>query len=382
MLLRMLAEDEFGLLELPVKAPPVTPEDRVIAAYEEIAHFVRTHGRNPQRNAADIGESKLAMRLKAFSEDEEKRTLLADVDELGLLAEPEPPASLEEVFDDDPLGLLGNAEEIFTLRHVPKSQTMPAEVARRRPAPDFEQFRRLFVDCQADLRAGRRKLLPFKNPSEIRPGRFFVQGGVLLYVVEVGERRYDKIQKANARTRCIFENGTESGLLLQSLASNLYKGGKRVTDLDDDALDAVEERLTLAAETEMASVYVLRSLSEDPQVTALPGVYKIGSTSRTARQRVTGAETTTTFLGASVEVVEEYLVPRGAEGRIERLLHRLFAPARLDIWFERDGRAVADANEWFVVPFAVIDQAVGLLENNQIVNYEYDPANAKLALKA
>jgi hypothetical protein len=45
--------------------------------------------------------------------------------------------------------------------------------------------------------------------------------------------------------------------LLQSLASNLYKGGKRVTDLDDDALDAVEERLTLAAETEMASVYVL-----------------------------------------------------------------------------------------------------------------------------
>lgn len=368
----MLAEDEFGLLELPVKAARITPDDRVLAAYEEIAEFVRVNGRIPEMNPTDIGESKLAMRLKAFGEDEERRTLLADVDHLGLLAEPEPPASLEEVFDDDPFGLLGGGEDILTLRHVPKTQTMPEEVARRRPAADFEQFRGLFVDCQADLRAGRRKLLTFKNPLEIRPGRFFVQGGVLLYVDEVGELTYNEIQKANARTRCIFENGTESHLLLQSLASNLYKGGKRVTDLDDDALDAVEERLTLADETEMASVYVLRSLSDDPQVAGLPGLYKIGSTSQTAHQRVTAAETTTTFLGAPVEIVEEYLVPRGIEGKIERLLHRLFAPARLDIWFEREGRAITEANEWFVLPFAVIDQAVGLLENEQIVNYEYD----------
>jgi len=127
---------------------------------------------------------------------------------------------------------------------------------------------------------------------------------------------------------------------------------------------------------------VLRSLSDDPQVTALPGLYKIGSTSQTAEMRTAGALTETTFLGAPVEIVEEYMVPRGVEGKIERLLHRLFAPVRLDIWFERDGRAEAEANEWFVVPFAVIDEAIGLIENEAIVNYEYDPQAAGLRLRS
>ncbi len=75
-----------------------------------------------------------------------------------------------------------------------------------------------------------------------------------------------------------------------------------------------------------------------------------------------GASSSTTFLGAPVEVVEECRVPRGVEGRIEDLLHRVFAPARVDAWFERDGRTVAEAHEWFAVPFGVIDEAVGLIE--------------------
>ncbi len=91
-------------------------------------------------------------------------------------------------------------------------------------------FEPLFKQCHADLRSGARKLLPFKNPSEIEVGKLFVLNGVLLYVAEMGERELDKIRKANARTRCIFENGTESDLLMQSLASNLYKDGRRVTE--------------------------------------------------------------------------------------------------------------------------------------------------------
>lgn len=377
-LVRMLEEDEFGLLALPAEAPVTTPEDRVVAAYEEIADFVRQNGRPPSRDTVDIGEMKLAMRLEALSADDDKRALLESIDEFGLLAEPAPPASIEEALADDPFGLLGGGhDDLFELRHVPKAQTMPERIARRQPAPDFEDFRQLFADCHADLRAGRRKLIPFTNPLEIKRGRFFVQAGVLLYVSEVGDLAYDKIQKANARTRCIFENGTESRLLLQSLASNLYKDGKSVTVPNEETL--VE--MGLGPEAPMGSVYVLRSLSRDPQVAGLPALHKIGSTSATAARRTANAVAETTFLGAPVEIVEEYLVPRNTERKIERMLHTLFAPARVDAWFERTGRLATKAQEWFVVPFSVIDEAIGLIENEAIVNYEYDPQSASLRLK-
>lgn len=318
------------------------------------------------------------MRLDALSADDEKRALLESIDELRLLAEPEPPGTIAEALKHDPFGLLGgSADDLFELRYVPKPQTMPEQIARRQPAPDFEDFRNLFADCQTDLRAGRRKLIPFKNPLEIEPGRFFVQAGVLLYVSEVDALEYNEIKKANARTRCIFENGTESRLLLQSLASNLYKGGNRVTVPDAE----VHAQMGLQPETPMASVYVLRSRSEDPQVKALPALHKIGSTSANAEDRTAGAIADTTFLGAPVEIVEEYLVPRGIEKKIEYLLHRLFAPAQVDAWFERGGRTVAEAHEWFIVPFSIIDEAIALIENDAIVNYAYDPESASLQLK-
>jgi hypothetical protein len=377
-LLMMLGEDDFGLLEFPVKAPPMTTEDRIVAAFEEVAEFARRTGRAPEENPADIGEWKLAKRLQALAEDDDKRVMLAPYDELGLLVAPEPPASIEEAVGDDPFGLLSAGEDLFALRHVPKAQTTPEDVARRQPAEDFEDFHQLFVDCHADLRAGRRKLVAFKNPLEIRPERFFVQGGVLLYVAEVGELTRNEIKKANARTRCIFENGTESALLLQSLASNLYKDGKRVTIPDEETLS----EMGLETETPMASVYVLRSLSRDPQLAQFPVLHKIGSTSATADDRIARARSETTFLGAPVEIVEEYRVPRGVEGKVERLLHRLFAPARIDAWFERDGRTVAEANEWFAVPFAAIDEAVSLIENEAILNFRYDPISGELRLKS
>ena len=74
-------------------------------------------------------------------------------------------------------------------------------------------------------------------------------------------------------------------------------------------------------------------------------------------------------------------MPRGTEGKIERLLHRLFAAARIDARFERDGIAVAEAQEWFAVPFSVIDEAVGLIETDAITEYEYDPTRGDLRLR-
>ena len=125
-------------------------------------------------------EAKLAMRLKAIRENEDQAAALRGDDDLGLLgearSEPEPvpipdtpPRTVDDALAADPFGLLDDSGDIFDLKHVPKTQTMPEQIARRRPAEDFDHFKHLFEDCHAGLRAGRRKLLPFRNqfPGEV-----------------------------------------------------------------------------------------------------------------------------------------------------------------------------------------------------------------------
>ena len=194
----------------------------------------------------------------------------------------------------------------------------------------------------------------------------------------MGSRELDKIRKANARTRCIFENGTESNLLMQSLASDLYKDGRRVTEPADITL----ERMGLGAKTKMGYVYVLRSLSEDDQLAPFVDVHKIGFTTRTVEQRTSGAERHPTFLNAPVEEVAAYKLPAAAARSVESLLHKFFASARLDIWFDRNDHTVAEANEWFDVPLSVIDEAITLIENDTITSFEYDRDQRSIRLTA
>jgi hypothetical protein len=388
-LLRMLVEDEYGLLEPTPKRAPVTADDRLLAAFQEIAEFTRANGREPERTLTDMTEVKLAMRLKAIRENEDHAAALRGADDLGLLGEapPEPeslriPDTPPETVDDaraaDPFGLLDDAGDIFDLKHVPKTQTMPEEIARRRPVEDFDRYEDLFKDCHAGLRAGQRKLLPFRNPIEIEPGKFFVLNGVLLYVAEMGELELDQVRKANARTRCIFENGTESNLLMQSLASNLYKDGRRVTEPSEATLEPMD----LEAETKMGHIYVLRSLSDDPQLGAFENVHKIGFTTQTVEHRLAGAEADATFLGAPVETVASYSLPAVAAQPVEAILHSFFASARLDTWFEQNHQIVAEANEWFDVPLSAIDEAIALIQSEGIQSYEYDPDERKIKLRS
>jgi len=388
-LLQMLAEDEYGLLKPAPKRVPVTADDRLLAAFQEIAEFTRVNGREPERTQTDMMEAKLAMRLNAIRENEDQAAALRGADDLGLLGEapPEPeqvvlpdtpPETVDEARAADPFGLLDGTEDLFELKHVPKAQTMPEEIARRRPAEDFDQFADLFKDCHAGLRAGQRKLLPFRNPIEIEPGKFFVLNGVLLYVAEMGELELDQVRKANARTRCIFENGTESNLLMQSLASNLYKDGRRVTEPNEVTL----ERMGLEAETKMGHIYVLRSLSDDPQLSGFRDVHKIGFTTQTVEHRTAGAEGDVTFLGAPVETVASYSLPAVAAQPVEAILHSFFASARLDTWFERSNQIVAEANEWFDVPLSEIDEAIALIQSEGIESYEYDPDERRIKLRS
>lgn len=372
---RMVAEDEFGLLNEVQKSVPMTSDDRLVAGFLEIADFFESHGRPPESNPSDISEFKLAGRLKAMSANDDQREALLEHDTHGLLREPEPPTSIADVLADDDMGLLDNEVDLHTLTHVPKAQASPDKVAQRKPCDDFEIFKPLFDQCHADLRSGSRKLLPFRNPRHIEQGKFFVMSGMLVYVAEVGELHTKEVGK-DGRTRCIFDNGTEADLLLRSLARQLYNAGRLVTE----HADVTRERIEIHPDAKMGSVYVLRSLSDDAQVRSIESLHKIGSTSGTADARVAGAEKHATFLNAPVEVRAEYQLPAAAVRTVEGLLHQFFGAARLDVWFESAGRNVAEANEWFDVPLALIDEAIELITAETITSFRYDAENKAIYL--
>jgi hypothetical protein len=376
----MLSEDEFGLLAATPKRNAKTRDQRLEESFSQILEFVSQHGREPDPQSAEIAEMQLGIRLQGLRANDQARTALAELDSgSGLLGEPETPANIAEALADDPLGLLSSpAEDIHELRHVPEVQSQPDKIAKRKPSKDFERFRPLFERCQEELRTGVRGLVPFRNEQEISVDTFYVLRGVLTYVAAEGERRKEG-GRVNARLRCIFENGTEADLLLRSLASQLYRFGKQVTDPEEKTLADVEERLGGAA---VGRVYVLRSLSQDPQLAAFPDLHKIGSTTQETKSRVAGAESHATFLGAGVEEVVSFEMPAAISQKVEGLLHRFFAAVRLDAWFERDGVPVADVREWFDVPLAAIEQAVDLIASDGIQNYEYDQETKGIVLRS
>lgn len=376
----MIAEDEHGLLTLPVKSEGMSKEERLVASFAEITEFVREHDRKPAKARSDVAEIKLYFRLDAILLNDEQREALAPYDELGVLSEPVAPESVEEAVESDPLGLLAEPEvDLHELRHVPKPSAEPDKVAQRSRCEDFEVFEPLFAQCQAELRARARHLAPFRNPYEIKPGSFYVLRGVLTYIAAEGDRRKEH-GRTNARLRCIFENGTEADLLLLSLSSQLYRFGKAVTDPEAKTADEVEEQL--GVEGAKGFVYVLRSLSEDPEVVVRPDLYKIGYTTRSTAERAAGAAESTTFLGAPVRPVADFEMPRDMARGVEGLLHRFFSAVRLDAWFERDGVATADVREWFDVPLEAIERAVELIEAESIESYEFDPETRRIRLRS
>jgi len=280
---KLIEDDDLGLLDIkPVQSAAQSAEERLVEKFYKISDFYRAQDREPRKNPENMQEAQLAMSLEGIRHSHESIATLKALDEFGLLEPPAAPASLDDVFADDDLGLLSEKEsaaDIFTLKHVPQRTEMLDFIAQREPCPDFDRFEPLFKACQRDLRVGKRQLRPFANEQQIEAGHFFVLRGVMAYVAAVGEKE-SRGGKYNARLRLIFENGTESDMLLRSLAAELYKDGRRVTAHGDDLM--FEMNPVMGEDTPTGCIYVLRSLSQQKEIAEEPDLYKIGFSGRLA----------------------------------------------------------------------------------------------------
>jgi len=128
-------------------------------------------------------------------------------------------------------------------------------------------------------------------------------------------------------------------------------------------------------------IYVLRSRSDHLTVKEHREVlHKIGVTGGSVEKRIANATHDATFLLADVEIVATYELFNINRTKIEKLIHKFFDAARLEIEIrDRFGNPVVP-REWFLVPLFAIDEAVEKIKDGSITDYEYDPSSAKLTM--
>jgi hypothetical protein len=230
-------------------------EERIIAGFEDIQRFVDEHGRAPQHGEdRDIFERLYAVRLDRLRTLEECRSLLTLMDRQGLLSSKETVAvASPETIDDDELlaeltGAAG-AGDIMELRHVRKSDDKRAaeEIANRAVCEDFDKFEPIFERVKRELESGARHTLPVQamdeiKMAEIQKGEYFVVQGQIAYVADVGEHFRTQYDRRDSRLRVIYDNGTESNLLMRSFQRALHRdtAARLITNPDAGPLFADE----------------------------------------------------------------------------------------------------------------------------------------------
>ena len=152
-----------------------------------------------------------------------------------------------------------------------------------------------------------------------------------MIVADLGDPFVSDHGRPDRRLRVVYDNGTESDLLVRSLqrALNKDKTSRRISDPDMGPLFSDEEE---EGDLPTGYIYVLRSKSDHPFVAQNRTVlHKIGVTGGDVKKRVANAKKDPTYLLADVEIVRTFKLSNINRKRLEALLQRFFGAARLDL---------------------------------------------------
>lgn len=284
---------------------------------------------------------------------------------------------LEELFDDP---LLNMSEEEESLFDIP--QDMRRVMAKRKPdyvaqhtlCENFEDYKPLFAKVHQELREGKRSLVRISKTATLAAGRFYYVSGQMLLLEQIGELKRSSNFLPDARTRCIYENGTESDILLQTLRKNVVGDGYAISELQEEVDSQFFSNNDIAADDNVTGyIYVLSSLSENPEVKAEKNLYKIGFTTNSVEQRIANAEKEPTYLMAPVKIVATYKVINLNSQKFEDLVHQLLKHVQFQVTVFDDKGIEHQPKEWFIVPLPVVDVIIKKIMDGTIVGYTYNP---------
>ena len=407
--------DPLGLLNIKPKATTQrTADERLISSFQEINNYVSTVGTKPTANPSNINEFQLYARLKNLCEDEDKIIQLKPYDIHNLLPEvntnqvnepqsaylstkqatnkPKEINTIDDLLNDDFLDMLDDDDAgLFDFKHTPKDidRAQADFVARRKPCKDFSKYEALLNSVQQDLANGKRKLIQFKQQN-LQEGAYYVHNGVLFLLekINISHKEHYKPDgtrvREDGRTRCIFENGTESNMLKRSVEKILYANGRVVTENIDKVNEQFVEKLSDITEKdeEAGYIYVLQSKSTDEKISSINHLYKIGYSTTDVEERIKNADKEPTYLMAPVTIQGAWKCYNMNPQKLEQLLHNFFGNTCLEVdVFDENGKRHTP-QEWFIVPLNVIEQAIELIINGEIINYRYDVEEAVIVRKA
>jgi hypothetical protein len=382
-------DDPFGLLNVkPAASPARSADERLLVSFQEILDFYEKNKREPEQGNG-MQEHQLYSRLKGIRENPEKIEMLQNLDKYGLLNyEEKQVASINDIFSDDPFGLLNTATEgLHDLKNIEKQGEKASAdfVARRKPCKNFSEYEPKFKEIQKDLASGKRKLIVFKQDN-LRAGDFYVHNGVILLLENVdfeeGVQEYksgSRVRK-DGRTRIVFENGTESNMLYRSLYKALLTNGQAISENQDRVNEEFAEKFSTVNEDDVEAgyIYILKSKSDKEEIRAIQHLYKIGYSKIAVEERIRNANQEPTYLMADVRIVMAYKCYNMNPQRFEQLIHNFFGAACLNVdVFDGEGNRYTP-REWFVAPLDIIEQAVRLIINGDVVKYKYDVVNSEI----
>lgn len=385
--------DPLGLLNIKPSPSLIRNEDeRLLASFQEINDFYEKFNRLPELGGG-IQEHQLYSRLKSLRENPLKIEMLKSHDKFSLLNYVQKQInSLDDILNDDMMGLLDDdSEGLFDLKNVNPVEKARAEtdfVARRKPCKDFNKYEAQFKTVQSDLKTNKRKLLEFKLDN-LREGSYYVHNGILFFVekIDITKKEHYKPDgtrvREDGRTRCIFENGTESNMLKRSVEKILYANGKAVTENSDKVNEQFLETFSnITAEDEEAGyIYILKSKSEKQEIKSIHNLYKIGFSTIAVEERIKNASQEPTYLMADVRIIMAYKCYNMNTQKLELFLHNFFGNSCLNIdVFDKSGNRHTP-REWFIAPLEIIEQAIHFIISGEIVKYRYDSINEEIATR-
>jgi hypothetical protein len=395
---KLTDEDDALLAELGVEIEAkkatkyTTREQRIIAGFEEIQKFVTENKRLPEHGESnDIFERIYAVRLDRIRSQKECMELLSEFDTQNLLRNEGTNEFFtpENIDDEELLNQLGvdvdSDKSITKLKHVKSRAEKKAseEIANRTRCEDFDQFKPLFEKISKEIASGNRETVRFRKDAGftktiLKKAQFLIVGGQTAFIAEIGESIKAPNGEDDARLRVIYSNGTESNILLRSLIRAMYKDetSRLITDPSLGPLFSGEN-----SDDDQASgtIYVLRSLSNHAMIQENKNVvHKIGVTGGDVKKRISNAKNDPTFLMADVEIVATYKLANINRVKLEKVIHKFFDSAKLEIEItDRFGKPVK-VREWFLVPIFIIDELVDKIKEGTVDEYFYDAVSAEL----
>lgn len=428
----IFSNDSTGLLDDIKPATKSSANNSVLAQqFDSINVFIDQQGRVPSSSAGDINEKISARLLATIQTNHANSQELLALDKHGLLAAQstaptlsdkpkvldksmsnkdngsekvisdstkeaelvieavsEPPVinSLDDIFNSDDLGIFDNihSEILVSDSQINSRNTYDQyddeEIATRFECKDFYKFEATFERISQAIQTGAFTKTNFSSVKDINIGSVFVLNGILCYVADIYQAENRKNERNQQRLRLVFANGTESNMLIRSLATAQYKYENSyqllITDpdwMDDELAKSFGDKRQLTG-----VIYIAKLIDTPDNLAHYKNLHKIGFSTLTGEVRTKNSIRDTAFLQQAVDIIAEWEVYDANARSVESVLHAFFYDQRVKVSLKGSDDKIYKATEWFDAPLTEIEKAINLVISGDIKDYRMDNAGGKI----